>query len=85
MGVALQKKALQHHIIIRIMDLNLSGIDTKTFTGHSTRTTSSSKPREAGVPTGEVIKRGFWSKESTFGKFYHKEINTEDPHFHLSI
>ena len=60
---------------------NLSGIDTKTFTGHSTRTASGSKAKEAGVPTGEMLKRGFWSKESTFEKFYHKGINTEDPHF----
>ena len=27
----------------------------------------------------------FWSKESTFEKFYHKGINAEDPHFQLSI
>ena len=65
--------------------LNLSGINTKTFTGHSTKTASSSKAKEAGVPTGEILKRGFWSKESTFEKFYHQGINREDPHFQLSI
>ena len=42
-----------------------------TFTGHSTRTASISKAKEVGVPTG--------------GIFYHKWINTKDPHFQLSI
>ena len=65
--------------------LNLSGIDTKTCTGHSARTALSSKAKEAGVPTEEISKCGFWSKESTFEKFYHKRINIEDPHFQLSI
>ena len=63
------------------MVLNLSGVDTKTFTAHSTRTALSSKAKEAGVSTGEISKRGFWSKESTFEKFYHKGINKKDPHF----
>ena len=67
------------------MVLNLSDVDTKTFTGHSTRTASKTKAKEAGVSTGEILKCGFWSKESTFEKFYHKGINTEDPHFQLSI
>ena len=31
--------------------LNLSGIDTKIFTGHSTRTASSSKAKGTGVFT----------------------------------
>ena len=65
--------------------LNLPGSYNKTFTGHSTRTALSSKPKEAGVSTGEILKRGFWSKESTFGKFYQMGINTEDSHFQLSI
>ena len=38
--------------------LNLSGIDTKTFVSHSTRSASSSKAEASGVPTTEVIKRG---------------------------
>ena len=65
--------------------LNLSSIDAKTFTGHSTRKVSSSKAEDAGVPAREILKLGFWLKESTFEKFYQKGINTEDPHFQLSI
>ena len=68
-----------------MMVSNLSSVDTKTFTGRSARTASSSKAKEAGVSTGEFLKQGFWSKESTFKHFYHKGINTENPHFQLSI
>ena len=57
------------------MVLNLSDVDTKTFTGHSTRAASKTKAEEAGVSTGEILRCGFWSKESTFEKFYHKGIN----------
>ena len=68
-----------------MMVLSLSGIDTKTFAGHSTRTVSSSKAKAAGAPTRETLKCGFWSKESTFEKFYHKEITPEDPNFHKFV
>ena len=37
------------------------GIDTKTFSGHSTRSPSSSKAISDDVAMGEVLKRGFWS------------------------
>jgi len=53
--------------------LGLSGIDTSTFTGHSTRAASTSKAKILGVPTKEILKRGHWSKESTFQIFYYKE------------
>ena len=39
------------------MFLNLAGVDTKTFTGHSTRKALSSKAKEVGVSTGEILKR----------------------------
>ena len=58
--------------------LNLSGFGTKTSTGHSTRTALSSKDEEAGVPTGEILKHGFWSKESKFEKLHDQVINTQD-------
>ena len=37
------------------MVLNLPGVDTKTFTGHSTRKALSSKTKGVGV--GEILKR----------------------------
>ena len=39
---------------------NLSGTDTKTFTGHSTGSALSSKATEAGAPTEEILKHGSW-------------------------
>ena len=42
--------------------MNLPGIDTKTFKGHSTRTTSSTKAKGVSVTTREILKRGFWAK-----------------------
>ena len=62
--------------------VNLPGIDSKTFKGHSTRKASSSKTKAVGVPTREIFKRGFSSKGSTFKNFYHKQITPEDPNFH---
>ena len=65
--------------------LSQAGIDTKTFSGHSTRSASSSKAKARGVPIGEILKRGFWSQSTTFEKFYHKEILAEDPKFQASV
>ena len=54
--------------------LVLACTDTKTFTAHSARSASSSKAKILEVPTKEILKRGQWSKATTFVKFYHKEI-----------
>ena len=53
--------------------LVLAGTETKAFTAHSTRSTSTFKAKILRVPTKEILKRGHWSKAITFGKFYHKE------------
>ena len=68
-----------------MMVLNLSDIGNKTFTGQSARIAASAKSNEAGIPTGKILKRGFWSKELIFEKIYLKGIHTEDLHFQLSI
>ena len=56
--------------------LSLSGIDTSVFKAHSTRSTSSSKARLLGISTKEILKKGHWSKESTFQKFYFRNIES---------
>ena len=55
--------------------LVLSGV-TKIldFGGHSTRSASTSKAELSGLSVKEVLDRGSWSNESTWQKFYHKEI-----------
>ena len=54
--------------------LSKAGIDTDTFKGHSTRSASSSKVGFKGAPMQEILKRGSWSSESTWQKFYCKDI-----------
>ena len=53
--------------------LTLAGTDTSTFTGHSKRATS--KAKALGVPTKEILKRGYcWSRSYTFQKYYQNEM-----------
>jgi len=58
--------------------LKLSGIDTDSFKAHSTRSAVASKAKKLGISTKEIIKRGNWSNESTFQKFYAKQIEGDD-------
>ena len=53
----------------------LAGIDISTFTGHSTRAATTSKAKALGVLRREKLKRGYWSKTSTFQKYYKKRKN----------
>ena len=55
--------------------LGLCGIDTKTFKAHSARSASTSKASSIGISLSEIVKRGQWQSDSTFRKFYHKNIN----------
>ena len=43
--------------------LSLSGIGAKSFKSHLIRIALRSQGKETGVPTGEFLKHGFWSKE----------------------
>lgn len=55
--------------------LSLSGIDTFFFNAHSTRSVSGSKARSSGICIMEILKRGHWSKEPFFQKFYLRNID----------
>ena len=50
--------------------LRLSGIDTKTFSAHSTRMASSSKAHKGGVGMDTILATAGWSSDSNFKKFY---------------
>lgn len=54
--------------------LELAGIDVKKFKGHSTRSASSSKGASLGLSTKMIMKRGHWSRESTFQRFYYRPV-----------
>ena len=53
--------------------LELSGIDTSVFKAHSTRETSVSKASTLGASVSGILKRAYWSQESTFQKIYNKK------------
>jgi len=56
--------------------LKLAGIDTYYFKGHSTRAASTTKACQLGVTVVEIIKTGQWTTDSTFKKFYHKDLQS---------
>ena len=58
-----------------------AGIDISTFKAHSTRSACTSKVDLSGAPIEEILKRGCWSKKSTWQKFYNKHIIQEGPLF----
>ena len=55
-----------------------AGIDTTIFHPHSCRAASTSKANAAGVPLHQILRAGQWSQESTFFRFYCKQIVTCD-------
>jgi len=56
--------------------MTLSGIDTNTFSAHSTRGTATSKVKAVGLPVGEILKTANWSSSSTFCHFYNRPVNS---------
>ena len=61
------------------------GIDTSTFQAHSTRSAASSKALMKGLSMTDVLERGSWSHESTWQKFYHKDIETSSKRFQHAL
>ena len=51
-----------------------AGIDTNIFTAHSSRGAATSKAKNIGVATADILKAANWSSESTFSRFYHRDI-----------
>ena len=54
-----------------------AGVDTTVFKPHSCRSASVSKAKVNGVPTSVILEKGCWKRESTFKKFYYKDIITK--------
>lgn len=54
-----------------------AGVDTSIFTSHSTRSASSSKLHQKGIPVEFILQNAGWSNEKTFAKHYKKEIIVE--------
>ena len=53
-----------------------AGIDTQTFSAHSTRGASTSKAKAMGVSSADILRSANWSSESTFCRFYHRPTHS---------
>ena len=54
--------------------LTLSGINTESFSAHSTRAAALSAAARAGVALKDIMNAADWTNESTFKKFCHKPV-----------
>ena len=54
--------------------LKWSGIDTSVFGAHSTRSAATTKANLSNVPLATVMRTAGWSRETTFRKYYEKQI-----------
>ena len=55
-------------------ELSNAAIDVTIFQAHSCRAASTSKARQQRIKISEILKRGCWSRENIFIKFYDKYI-----------
>lgn len=59
--------------------LKEAGIDTSTFTAHSTRSEAASKAAEAWIPIQSILNQEHWSKESIFARFTTRRRSVDRP------
>jgi len=57
--------------------LQLVGINTESFSAHSTRSASISYAASKGVPISDILKAANWSSSSTFEQFYYRPNTSE--------
>jgi len=57
--------------------LKFSGIDVAKYQAHSCRSASTSKAKALGLSLNEILQRGQWSNESTWQKYYNKQIENQ--------
>ena len=58
--------------------LEQSGIDINKYTTHSTRAAATSYCKAKGLTLAEIMKSAGWSNASTFERYYHKSLDTEN-------
>ena len=50
-----------------------AGIDTSIFKGHSIRSSASSDARDKGASIDDILRRGGWSTQRTWRKYYYRQ------------
>ena len=62
-------------------ELKLAGIDTSTFSAHSTRAASTSAAKAQKLSITTIMDSAGWSSENTFMKYYNKTISKPTDNF----
>ena len=62
-----------------------AGIDTQIYQAHSVRAAATSKAFMKGLSVSDIIKRGNWSKESTWQRFYNRNIRSVSSKFQEKV
>ena len=62
-----------------------AGIDTQIYQAHSVRAAATSKAFMKGLSVSDIIKRGNWSQESTWQRFYNKDIKSVSSTFQEKV
>ena len=57
--------------------MELAGIDTARYKGHSTRGASTSAAKRLGVPISLILRQASWKSAGSFAKYYDKEIDKD--------
>ena len=65
--------------------LVMAGVDTNTYSPHSTRAASTSKAYSKDVPLDVLMKAAGWTSEKTFQKFCNKPVQSEDDNLTVAI
>ena len=65
--------------------LKWAGIDTKIYQAHSVRAAATSKAFMKGLSVPDIIKKGNWSRESTWQTFYNKDIKSVSTTFQEKV
>ncbi|XP_050707606.1 uncharacterized protein LOC126992815 [Eriocheir sinensis] len=65
--------------------LNMSGVNTNTFTAGSVRPAAASKAKAMAVPIECIMAKAGWSRETTFATYYDKHIVTGTDAFQEAV
>ena len=65
--------------------LKLVKIDTNIHKAHSTSSASTSNVKLKGLSLADMLKRGSWSKKSTWQRFYNKDIICSEESFQNTL
>ena len=55
--------------------LEISGVDTQKYKGHSTRGATTSAAKRLGVPLNVIMKQASWRSAQSFARFYDKRLD----------